>query len=354
MLIQIIQTPSSSSFQLPKRREAKWHCSRPPLTRRCIQTQIAASLNNGPDRIGSEYGEGFMQFRISGEKIHLDVETLNEQLKVKGADRIRHATMRPDEAFGLIFAFDDVIVSSREVRDKAWRKVAEQENLPMPTVERPQMYDLQPERAIIDILQWTRNWGRAQELAWLVAVTYNDLIKEIDAALPGVMEWLDLIGKTNVPSALVTGMDKVSTTSLLEKLSLRRYFTDMVTADDDMETRSQQFLSAAIKIGRPPNQCVVFASDHSAVAAAHNCTMRAVAIIGAHPAYRLRNADLTIASMNELSVVNIRRLFANRGSEFMDLNKKFVGVPPRPSPRIANSTSDDEPEDEPKGVKRKV
>ena len=136
-------------------------------------------------------------------------------------------------------------------------------------------------------------------------------------------------------------------------------------ADDDMETMAQRYLSAAIKLGRPPNHCVVFAScptsvtggarlplpavlrmrcalavAHSssqhllskhvarshdahtenppstpallpslpppAVAAAHNCTMRAVAMLGTHKAFNLKNADLTCASMSELTVYNIR------------------------------------------------
>ena len=120
-----------------------------------------------------------------------------------------------------------------------------------------------------------------------------------------------------------------------------------------METVSQRFLSAAIKLVRPPNHCVVFAADPTAItgaalgatralgpapchacllpaplspplpliapltsplrpsqptpsAAAHNCTMKAVAVMGTHQAFKLKNADLTCASMRELSVYNIR------------------------------------------------
>ena len=43
-----------------------------------------------------------------------------------------------------------------------------------------------------------------------------------------------------------------------------------------------------------------------APAAAHNCSMKAVAVMGAHTAFALKNADLTCASMAELSVYNIR------------------------------------------------
>lgn len=278
------------------------------------------------DNIGAEYGEGFLQFRLSGEKIRLDVDTLNEELRVKGAARIRHSTMCPDEAYGLIFDFDDVIVDTRALQRAAWQSVAKAENLVYPRYERGHMFDMRPERAAMQVLQWTQSMQRAQELAWMVATEYSTMIQhDIETPLPGVEEWLTVMSKTNVPCALVTAIDKTTATQILEKLGLRKYFSALVTADDDMETIAQRYLSAAIKLNRPPNQCVVFGATPAAMAAAHNCTMRCVAVIGTHTAPQLRSADLTISSMTELSVMNIRRLFANSGTQFMDLNKQRTG-----------------------------
>ena len=44
--------------------------------------------------------------------------------------------------------------------------------------------------------------------------------------------------------------------------------TDTLAADDDMETVSQRYLSAAIKLGRPPNACVVFAACPTSITGA--------------------------------------------------------------------------------------
>ena len=278
----------------------------------------------GQGAIGAEYGEGFLQFRLSGEKTRLDVDTLNEELRVQGAARIRHS-MHPDEAFGLLFDFEDVVVDTRALQRKAWKTVAEAEGLVYPAIERPQMFDMRPERAAMQLLQWTTEMKRAQEIAWLVATAYGKALQEVQQPRHGVAEWLALMSKTSVPCALITSMDKSTTTALLERLGVRHYFSAIVSADDDMETIAQRYLSACIKLNRPPMQCVVFGANPPAVAAAHNCTMRAVAVIGTHTAPQLRSADLTLASLNELSVVNIRRLFANRGAEFMDLRKQRVG-----------------------------
>ena len=48
----------------------------------------------------------------------------------------------------------------------------------------------------------------------------------------------------------------------------------------------------------------------------------AVAVLGAYPAYELKEADLTCSNLEELSIYNVRRLFAMDGDNFMDLKKE--------------------------------
>ena len=70
--------------------------------------------------------------------------------------------------------------------------------------------------------------------------------------------------------------------------------------------------------------------------------VQAVAVQGAHKGYQLQAADLTCSSLSELSVYNVRRLFANRGYEAMDLRHQFVGKKPTEGrwPKIANAVID--------------
>ncbi|KAK9816620.1 hypothetical protein WJX72_002844 [[Myrmecia] bisecta] len=293
-------------------------------------------------KIGSEYGEGFVQWRISGEPLQLDVDTLNERLKVSGADRMRQA-MRPDEAFGMIFNWDGVIANTRYVQRQAWQRLAQEENLPFPSIDR-QIYDIRPERAITEVLQWTRDWGAAQRMAWRVANLFAEEFGRLSEPLPGVREWLLALNKANVPCAIVSNMDQLSVRAALDRMGLGTMFQAKVTVEDGMETMSQRFLSAALKLGRPPNQCVVFESCPRGVTAAHNCTMKAVALHGAHRGYQLQQADLTCSSLTELTVYNVRRLFANKGSEFMDLRhqqaSQLAGRRGRWPARITNAVCD--------------
>ena len=67
---------------------------------------------------------------------------------------------------------------------------------------------------------------------------------------------------------------RVTVNDMLVRADLGRFFQAFVTAEDGMDTISQRFLSASIKLGRPPNQCVVFESSPAGITAAHNCTMK--------------------------------------------------------------------------------
>lgn len=78
-----------------------------------------------------------------------------------------------------------------------------------------------------------------------------------------------------------------------------------------------------MQLQRPPNLCVAFEGTPEGITAAHNSSMKAVAVASPqHPAYKLRSADVTVACLSDLTVYNVRRLFANEDDELMKLKKQ--------------------------------
>lgn len=68
-----------------------------------------------------------------------------------GSCHHRCCRRRPDEAFGLIFEWDNCVANTRQLQRQAWRNVAAAEGLAFPALERPQLYDMRPERAVTDV-----------------------------------------------------------------------------------------------------------------------------------------------------------------------------------------------------------
>jgi len=88
------------------------------------------------------------------------------------------------------------------------------------------------------------------------------------------------------------------------------------------------YLTSALKLNRPPEYCVVFDVDPEGISSAHDISAQCVAVMGQHAAWQLKSADLTVASLGDLSTYNIRRLFANVGEG--NTNPGDPGYKPEP------------------------
>lgn len=166
--------------------------------------------------------------------------------------------MKPDEAFGAIFSFDGVIADTKSLKRESWQKLAEEHNLEFPKIARPQIFELSPERAMMEVLLWTRDVKEARELSYRLSEIYLDMFSGIDMAQGGVLEWLQSLESQNIPCAVVSVMERQNLNKTLEKIGLRDYFLFDVAHEDGMDTIAQRFLSAAVKMTRPPNKCIVF------------------------------------------------------------------------------------------------
>ncbi|PON79040.1 HAD-like domain containing protein [Parasponia andersonii] len=280
------------------------------------------------EAIGAEYGEGFETFRLDGP-LKVDVDFLNERLQEGFLQRIRYA-MKPDEAYGLIFSFENVVADTRALKLIAWKQLASEERKKIPEdgeLQRVMLYT-GADHVLHKLLMWDEAESEVERLSLRFSQLYYENLLRLDKPLEGLKEWLDAISTARIPCALVSSLDRKRMVETLDRMGLQKYFQAIVTEEDGMESIAHRFLSAAVKLDRKPSKCVVFEDDPRGVTAAHNCTMMAVALIGAHPAYDLGQADLAVASFNELSVINLRRLFANKGSTFMDLQKQIVEKSP--------------------------
>ncbi|MED6112465.1 hypothetical protein PIB30_061965 [Stylosanthes scabra] len=239
--------------------------------------------------------------------------------------------MKPDEAYGLIFSWDNVVADTRALKRKAWKELALEEGKDIP--EDDDMQRLALYAGVDDVLHKhflsDETQNEMERLKLRFSQLYYDNVLKLERPMEGLRDWLEAVHTARIPCAVVSSLDRKIMVEALDRMGLNKYFQAVVTEEDGMESIAHRFLSAAVKLDRKPSKCVVFEDDPRGVTAAHNCTMMAVALIGAHPAYDLGQADLAVANFGELSVINLRRLFANKGSTFMDLQKQIIEKAPQ-------------------------
>ncbi|KAJ4978233.1 hypothetical protein NE237_009013 [Protea cynaroides] len=289
------------------------------------------------EAIGAEYGEGFETFRLDGP-LKVDVDFLNEKLQECFLQKIRYA-MKPDEAFGLIFSWDNVVADTRALKLHTWNQLAFEEGQEIPEDNDVQksLLSAGADHVLLKVLLWEKAKSELDRLKSRLSQLYYENLLQFSKPIEGLEEWLDAVSTARIPCAVVSYFDRRNLVEALQQMGLKKYFQAIVSEEDGMESIAHRFLSAAVKLDRKPSKCVVFEDDPRSITAAHNCTMMAVALIGSHPAYELDQADLAVASFSELSVINLRRLFAHNGSTFMDLQKQIIEKSP-PKRRLTIDT----------------
>jgi len=127
---------------------------------------------------------------------------------------------------------------------------------------------------------------------------------------------------------------------VLEDFKIRKFFHELVTIEDEAEDFGQSVLIGCDKLKKPPHkvghrpqettpivdsdrmiiicsrsvQTVAFCDRPEEIVLAHECQMKAVALIGAYKAYDFRNADSSISGYDVLGIYNVRKLFAEETS----------------------------------------
>jgi sugar-phosphatase len=63
------------------------------------------------------------------------------------------------------------------------------------------------------------------------------------------------------------------------------------------------YLTAATRLGRSPEDCIVIEDAPAGIEAAHNAGMRAIAIAGTYPAHRLGEAAAVVEQLSDLTIL---------------------------------------------------
>jgi beta-phosphoglucomutase-like phosphatase (HAD superfamily) len=219
----------------------------------------------------------------------------------------------------------------------AWKEVATKRGFPAPDADQVQFsMTVGPEDALSSF-QWTEDPNERRDIleAYLQAVQEtsskgkNEYTLGLDPKLkaspvddtpppysivPGVDKWLQKLLDVEMPCAVISTLDRDQVDVLLECTGLDKFFPidKCVTASNGYQLESQQMLGATLHVKRRPDHCMVFDASPESSAAAHDVEMKSVAMIGVYPMYELLNADTTAQYFDELTAMNVRRLFGER------------------------------------------
>ncbi|KAL7569064.1 hypothetical protein ACA910_016907 [Epithemia clementina (nom. ined.)] len=250
-------------------------------------------------------------------------------------------------------SFDDVYGAALS----AWKAVAYKYGLSVPTTDQV-MYAMSvgPEEAIRYGFRWSTKEERVTELLgfymkevesqrkkWsndetkiepeLISLSKEDDCPLVEANY-GTEKWIQSLLDVEMECGIISHLSRRQVDVLLEFAGI----ADLIKPDKrvsgarrdqlrPMATThhydSQEMLAASLRLERRPDHCVVVDASPGASVAARSVEMQSVAWIGSYPRYELLSADATVSRLDELTAMNIRRLFGERvyDQPLMDIQK---------------------------------
>ncbi|HEY8938445.1 MAG TPA: HAD family phosphatase [Cyclobacteriaceae bacterium] len=133
------------------------------------------------------------------------------------------------------------------------------------------------------------------------------------APLKGLIPFLTLLKKSNVPMAIGTSAPRANVDFTLNKTGIGNFFDAIL--DDTFVNKGKPdpeiYIKAASALGYDPQKCVVFEDSISGVLAGHNAGCKVVGVTTTHTADELALTDLIIGNFEGLSLQNLEKLFVS-------------------------------------------
>jgi beta-phosphoglucomutase-like phosphatase (HAD superfamily) len=219
----------------------------------------------------------------------------------------------------------------------AWKEVAENRGFPAPNADQVQFsMTVGPEDGLSS-LQWTEDPNERKDILqdyikavqeksskWRDEYTHGldpkPKASPVDdepppySIVPEADKWLQSLLDVEMACGVISYLEQDQMDVLLEQAGLDKFFPrdKCVSAGNGYKLESQQMLGAALRIERRPDHCVVFGPTPESSVAAHDVDMKSVAMVGVYPMYELLNSDSTARYFDELTAMNVRRLFGER------------------------------------------
>ena len=213
----------------------------------------------------------------------------------------------------VIFDLDGVLVDTSEFHKQSWYDLAEKEGFAMTdelfyTTFGMQNYQIIPKLARCDIpAEQLDRLGDGKEQR------YRELIKGHLTLMPGVKDLLDGLKAAGFLLAIGSSAPLENVTFVLDQTGSTDIFDAFATAEDVQNGKPapDTFLKAAEKLSIPPAYCVVVEDAVQGVHAGKNARMTVVAVTTTRARGDLKDADLIVDSLTELSIEDFRKLLKN-------------------------------------------
>lgn len=212
---------------------------------------------------------------------------------------------------GVIWDMDGVLVNTGDFHFQAWQASLSEFKLSITLEEFQSTFGMN--NALILKTLYGIEPGTAQsiQISDRKETLFREAARGNTVLLPGVREWLERLHQQGINQAIATSAPPMNIEVLLEGLQIDSYLTAIVSGDHlKGKPDPAVFIKAAREIGIAPERCIVVEDAVAGVAGARNAGMKCIAVTTTNPANALSEADIVVASLDQLPPDAFERLWA--------------------------------------------
>jgi len=211
-----------------------------------------------------------------------------------------------------LWDLDGTLIDSEEFHWLAWRDTMAAEGVSISRGQFLATFGRRNDAIVGDLLGRETSAAEIERVGSTKEELYRQRIREAGIApLPGAREWVERLHQAGWRQAIASSAPRRNVETIMEMLGFERYFAALVSAEDVSRGKPdpEVFLTAASRLGVPPESCVVLEDVAAGIEAARRAGMRS---IGVSRAGAPLGADLDLASLADLPPDAFDRLFAPR------------------------------------------
>lgn len=235
--------------------------------------------------------------------------------------------------FGVILEWEGVVVEDDDpdLEPRVWYVLSleEAKSFP-PDALLKEIEGMRTDQAISEVLCWSEDPEEIKRLAARKEVIYQILRGGYYQLRPGVLDFLNTLVDFEIPIAIAASRSCKSLEEGIKTVGLQGYFDAIIALEDFClgKPDGEMFEVAAEQLGLEPDVCIVFGNSNLTTESAHTAGMWCVAVAGRHPAYELHAANHVVRWLDQLSVVDLKRIvdgevIGRRGRE-SDMDMEIV------------------------------
>jgi beta-phosphoglucomutase family hydrolase len=219
--------------------------------------------------------------------------------------------MSENKLQAVLWDLDGVIADTGNYHFRAWREIFTPMGIEFTEEHFVEHFGQRNDTIIRDTVGQSISQEELDAIADRKEEAYRRLIADNIQALPGAVELLKTLEEHDIPSALASSAPPENVNIIVSGLGIGSLFRAIACGREVTEGKPspQVFLLAAQKLKTDPAGCVVIEDAVAGVAGAKRAGMKCVAVTNSHSGDSLREADLVVTSLEDVSIDKLESLF---------------------------------------------